>query len=67
MKIIGKEASARELVEACVSEAITLGLFKVFTLTYKKDFFLKLGFKEIDRELASGKNLVGLFPLRQVS
>ena len=32
----------RVLVEACISEAITLGLFKVFTLTYKKDFFLKL-------------------------
>ena len=39
----------RKLVEACVSEAITLGLFKVFTLTYKKDFFVQLGFKETDR------------------
>jgi amino-acid N-acetyltransferase len=39
----------RELVEACVSEAITLGLFKIFTLTYKKDFFAKLGFRETDR------------------
>ncbi|MBN1363841.1 MAG: N-acetyltransferase [Syntrophaceae bacterium] len=39
----------RELVEACISEAITLGLFKVFTLTYKKEFFLKLNFKETDK------------------
>lgn len=39
----------KELVEACISEAITLGLFKVFTLTYKKDLFAKLGFKEVDR------------------
>ncbi|HNQ65849.1 MAG TPA: N-acetyltransferase [Smithella sp.] len=45
----------RVLVEACISEAITLGLFKVFTLTYKKDFFLKLGFKEIDRNLLPEK------------
>ena len=45
----------RELVEACVSEAITLGLFKIFTLTYKKDFFLKLGFKEIDKNLLPEK------------
>jgi amino-acid N-acetyltransferase len=45
----------RELVEACISEAITLGLFKVFTLTYKKDFFIKLGFKEIDRSLLPEK------------
>jgi amino-acid N-acetyltransferase len=45
----------RELVEACISEAITLGLFKVFTLTYKRDFFLKLGFKEIDRNMLPEK------------
>jgi len=45
----------RELVEACISEAITLGLFKIFTLTYKKEFFDKLGFKEIDRSLLPEK------------
>ncbi len=45
----------RKLVEACVSEAITLGLFKIFTLTYKKEFFLKLDFKEIDRNLLPEK------------
>jgi amino-acid N-acetyltransferase len=45
----------RELVEACISEAITLGLFKVFTLTYKKDFFIKLNFKETDRNLLPEK------------
>jgi amino-acid N-acetyltransferase len=39
----------KELVEACISEAITLGLFKIFTLTYKSDLFAKLGFKEVDR------------------
>ena len=39
----------RNLVEACISEAITLGLFKVFSLTYKKDLFAKLGFREVDR------------------
>lgn len=36
----------RVLVEACISEAITLGLFKVFTLTYKKDFFSSLDLKK---------------------
>ncbi len=39
----------RKLVEFCISEAITLGLFRVFSLTYKKDFFANLGFKEVDR------------------
>ena len=39
----------KNLVEACISEAITLGLFKVFTLTYKRDLFARLGFREVDR------------------
>jgi amino-acid N-acetyltransferase len=39
----------RNLVEACISEALTIGLFRVFTLTYKKDLFAKLGFHEVDR------------------
>ncbi|KFZ44051.1 acetyltransferase [Smithella sp. SC_K08D17] len=50
-----KRGIGRELVEACVSETITLGLFKVFTLTYKKDFFIRLGFKEIDKNLLPEK------------
>ena len=39
----------RKLVEACISEAITLELFRVFTLTYKQKFFQKLGFLEVKR------------------
>ncbi len=39
----------KQLVEACISEAITLDLFRIFSLTYKRDFFIKLGFKEVDR------------------
>ncbi|MBN1470376.1 MAG: N-acetyltransferase [Syntrophaceae bacterium] len=45
----------RKLVEACISEAITLGLFKIFTLTYKKEFFVKLGFRETDKNLLPEK------------
>jgi amino-acid N-acetyltransferase len=45
----------RVLVEACISEAITIGLFKIFTLTYKKEFFSKTGFKESDRNLLPEK------------
>jgi len=44
-----KRGIGRQLVEACISEAITLELFKIFTLTYKKDFFSRVGFKEVDR------------------
>lgn len=39
----------RKLVEACISEAITLEIFRVFTLTYKRDFFRVLNFKDVDR------------------
>jgi len=39
----------RQLVEACISEAITLELFRIFTLTYKVEFFERLGFKEVNR------------------
>lgn len=50
MKGVGKR-----LVEACISEAITLQLYRIFTLTYKKDFFEKLGFKVVDRRTLSEK------------
>ena len=45
----------RMLVEACISEAITLQLYRIFTLTYKKDFFTVMGFHEVDRSSLSEK------------
>lgn len=39
----------RRMAEACLSEAVTLGLYRVFTLTYQKDFFLRLGFYEVNK------------------
>ena len=44
-----------QLVEACVSEAITLGLYKVFALTYRPDFFARLGFKQVDKQKLPNK------------
>ncbi|HNS55986.1 MAG TPA: N-acetyltransferase [Smithellaceae bacterium] len=44
-----KRGIGRQLVEACISEAITLELYRIFSLTDKKEFFAKLGFKEVDR------------------
>jgi amino-acid N-acetyltransferase len=44
-----------QLVEACVSEAITLGLYKVFALTYRVEFFERLGFKVVDKSLLPHK------------
>ncbi|HOF04706.1 MAG TPA: N-acetyltransferase [Syntrophales bacterium] len=45
----------RILVEACISEAITLELFRIFTLTYKKEFFQQVGFHTVDRSSLSEK------------
>lgn len=38
------------LVNICVDEAISLGLKKVLSLTYKQSFFQRLGFEEIEKE-----------------
>jgi amino-acid N-acetyltransferase len=38
-----------KLVEACISEAITLDLLRIFALTYQTEFFGKLGFIEVER------------------
>lgn len=50
----GRRLGAR-LVEACLSEAVTLGLPSVFTLTYKDAFFKKLGFKEVPKDILPNK------------
>ena len=38
-----------QLVEACISEAIVLGIARIFALTYKPEFFEKLGFVQVDK------------------
>ena len=45
-----KKGVGKQLVQACIEDAKELGLPKVFTLTYEKDFFARLGFKEEDKE-----------------
>ncbi len=40
----------RELVNECIKEAKYLGVKQLFTLTYQKEFFEKLNFKEIPKE-----------------
>jgi amino-acid N-acetyltransferase len=37
------------LVDRCLEEAVFLGVKKVFTLTYVTGFFLKLGFRQIEK------------------
>ncbi len=44
-----------KLVEACLSEAVTLGFGKVFALTYRPDFFARFGFGQVDKSLLPNK------------
>jgi amino-acid N-acetyltransferase len=50
-----RQGIAKKLVEGCISEAITLGFYRMFTLTNRPDFFERLGFKEVDRSTLSEK------------
>jgi len=38
-----------QLVKSCLEEAASMGVKKVFTLTYVTDFFSKIGFKKIEK------------------
>jgi amino-acid N-acetyltransferase len=44
-----------QLVEICLKEATSLGLKKIFTLTYIPDFFVRLGFKEVEKAVLPHK------------
>ncbi len=41
----------KNLIKNCIKEAKKLLVKKLFTLTYEKNFFEKIGFKEIAKEL----------------
>ena len=50
-----RQAIGTKLIEACLSEAISLGMYRIFALTYKPDFFRKFGFKVVDKALLPHK------------
>jgi amino-acid N-acetyltransferase len=45
-----KQGLGRKIVERLQKNAVALGIHKVFTLTFKPEFFKKLGYEEISRE-----------------
>ncbi len=49
------EGIGRALVEACLREAEELGVKSVFSLTYAKDFFERLGFRVVDKNVLPHK------------
>ncbi|MFP4314919.1 MAG: N-acetyltransferase [Desulfovibrionales bacterium] len=43
------------LVEACLSDAMTIGLYKVFVLTYQVDFFSSVDFGIVSKDILPQK------------
>jgi len=50
-----RQGWGKRLVEACCSEAVTLGIYRVFTLTYQMEFFASLGFEEVTKDMLPQK------------
>ncbi len=49
------EGIGRRLVGACLEEARKLGVSRVFSLTYEREFFYSLGFTDVDNSLLPQK------------
>ncbi|MDR0676167.1 MAG: N-acetyltransferase [Elusimicrobiota bacterium] len=45
-----KKGAGKQLVEACIQDVKSLGIKKVFALTYVDKFFSKIGFNQINRD-----------------
>lgn len=43
------------LVEACINNALAMGVRRVFTLTYQTEFFATLGFTEVGKDILPHK------------
>jgi amino-acid N-acetyltransferase len=50
-----KRGYGRELVKFCLEEAKELGVKKIFSLTYIPEFFEKLGFKKVPKDVMPRK------------
>lgn len=49
MEDAGRKGIGTEVVRACIAEGRTLGLKRLFCLTYKPDFFARFGFRVVDK------------------
>jgi amino-acid N-acetyltransferase len=45
----GRKGVGTQLVQACIDEGRTIGLKRLFCLTYKPNFFGKFGFRIVDK------------------
>lgn len=45
----------KKLLEACIKESKLLGVKRLFALTYQPEFFEKMGFKKVDKNILPHK------------
>ena len=50
-----KKGVASRLLDACLSDAITLGIYQIFVLTYRPDYFARFGFVVVDKSVLPHK------------
>jgi amino-acid N-acetyltransferase len=50
-----KEGIGKQLIEKCLEEGKALGISRLFVLTYIPEFFERMGFKRIDKDLLPHK------------
>jgi amino-acid N-acetyltransferase len=50
-----KKGIGKQLIEKCLEEGKVLGINRLFVLTYIPEFFERMGFKRIDKELLPHK------------
>jgi len=50
-----RQGLGRRIVQECLGEAASLGVQRVFALTYQEGFFKKLGFVEVDKDVLPQK------------
>jgi amino-acid N-acetyltransferase len=49
LKDYQRKGIGKRLVKECLKEAKSLGINRVFALTYNPEFFIEMGFREIDK------------------
>jgi len=50
-----KKGIGRQLIQKCLEEGKVLGINRLFVLTYIPEFFERMGFKRVDKELLPHK------------
>lgn len=51
----GRKGYGTQMVQACVEDALALGIRRLFALSYKPEFFKRLGWREVEKSVLPHK------------